>query len=330
MEEMRFTVSADARIELLTIVQLLSDYPFLSNRETGYGERIQAYFAHFVRHPAVEATRRLTAADFDYDAPVSLVLHLSPVPELVPIAKWSPDITSRVEEEAILERYVDDLRDFARVSNFSGFFAEHGEYYGKLMTPYLAALDGTEPDRELEAYTGVRQSGYHLIVSPLCNGGYGPRIKQEDGSFDAYTVMESCIPEDANPVDYRLMMREFLWHEFGHSVINPLCDMNAGILNTLCYRYETEKMGSIGYSNHWTINIEYLVRAMCNRMTSLWESPQAARDIMECDVALGFRGIDRIITEFAEYDQGNREVGNIVEFFPRLVQRLIAMADKPV
>jgi hypothetical protein len=78
----KLSITVDPRMELLSAVQVISDYPTI-NRKAPYSTDLMQFFGRYNAHEASQLTSRL-ATDYDFasDAPADFILRLSQVPEL--------------------------------------------------------------------------------------------------------------------------------------------------------------------------------------------------------------------------------------------------------
>ena len=80
--DQRLRVDADPRLELLTIVQLLSRYPYLTPYRIDYARDAIAYFANYSPHQAIALFRNFSADGKWSDAYPTAMLYLSDPPAL--------------------------------------------------------------------------------------------------------------------------------------------------------------------------------------------------------------------------------------------------------
>ncbi|HNX79769.1 MAG TPA: hypothetical protein PKJ24_07790, partial [Prolixibacteraceae bacterium] len=91
----KLKILVDPRMELLCAVQSLADYPFL-NRQTAYSRDLMKYFGKDSAREAVSMTSRLHKEfGFAYDAPVDLILRLTPPPGLRQTHPYPPRALER-------------------------------------------------------------------------------------------------------------------------------------------------------------------------------------------------------------------------------------------
>lgn len=225
-ESKTVNVSVDPRIELLSVVQLLSDYDLINNFDFPYKKEMLEYFSPYKSHPAVTKFKEMMKEGFDYDAPVDAMLYLTNPPELKNKIPFTNDyyILDRAGGKENLESFIEALRDFAIKSNFMEFFNTHKEYYDKVVNEAKKILGNCIDASNLENFYGnTSYNSFNLILTFLDTHGYGPRIEIEPSKFDAYAIIGSAdlsYTPGVTPEDFKYVVL----HEFSHSFVNPLTE----------------------------------------------------------------------------------------------------------
>ena len=79
-------IMVDQRVELSAVVQTLSDYDekygLLTDHDCPYRRDVALFFSPFKEHAAVRLFQEMSSDSFDFDAPPTLMLHLSNPPQL--------------------------------------------------------------------------------------------------------------------------------------------------------------------------------------------------------------------------------------------------------
>ena len=92
--EQRLHIGADPRIELLTAVQLLSQYRYLTPYRVDYADDLVAHFSRYPPQQAVAFFRSLSADSGWSDAYPTAMLYLSDPPALEPTQPIPPTSTA--------------------------------------------------------------------------------------------------------------------------------------------------------------------------------------------------------------------------------------------
>lgn len=333
-------VRVDPRIELLTVVQSLgsstASLGLLNALESPYHRDVAEYFAGYSGHPAVACIDELAASGFNFDAPYQLMVELSNPPTLNPLAgRLTDDVIERAGGVAPLEDCLVHMRDFATRTRFISFFNAHRGSFDRAVEPLRQTMDEADYVGALEAYYGERQSSYTVILAPLASGNFGPRVAGSDGLFHVYSILGAQRFRDGYPefVERGDLVR-LLWHEFGHSFVNPLTARYADALQRSSSLYEpiAQRMGNQSYGSWETAVNEHLVRAVTARLTALHLEPEMGAITILRERSRGFAYIESIARELRAFETDRNRFPAFELFLPRVMQVLdsLARADLPL
>jgi len=320
-------VEVDPRIELLAAIQAISGYGewtgLITRYDFSYKDEVRAYFEPFKEHRAVTLFGAMAHEGFSFDAPVNAVLHHGRPPEITPVAPCSDEVARRAGGRERLDAFFEALRDFAEASSFMDFYEAHRPFYETINRNVSAKLDAADVAM-LEDYYGVKQHSYRIIPAPLFHsGGFGPRIRHEDGRYDIFSV---CGPREAKndiPVfgtseDFRYLV----WHEFSHSFVNPVVDAYGEEVD----RYE-ELMGPIrqamrsqAYPGWRTVVYEHVVRAATCRFACRVQGEEAGRRAIEHEKNRSFVYIEPLCEALEQYERQRDRYPTLHSFFPEMLK----------
>jgi len=261
----RLSISVDSRIELLAVVQHFTSWAQWGHikSKTIYKDDIDHYFGRFKDHPVITYAESLIRANFAYDAPVQFMLYHSDPPELVQKTPYSEYLIKRAGGEKNLKQFADELRDFARKTDFMKFYKSHKLLYDTLTAEVDLLFEGKNYVQALEDFYGESRNSYNLILSPLFSGNYGITIKTEE-EYDLYAVIGPCSLRGERTTFACLNYLESITlHEWSHPFINPLVDQNYELFKKSIALFEPIKrmMQRQAYPN-WRVTLyEHLVRA---------------------------------------------------------------------
>ena len=129
----KLNITVDPRMELLSAVQVISDYQTI-NRKVPYSSELMQFFSKYNSLEACKLTSQLaTDYNFAHDAPADFILRLSQVPELKAVHPFSDRMIERANGKSNLEKYGDALHRFALESNFAEFWNNKKPYYQKMV-----------------------------------------------------------------------------------------------------------------------------------------------------------------------------------------------------
>ena len=316
-------VGVDARMELLAVVQRLSGYDVMVRDEMPYKEAIDEHFAGFREHEAVRLFGEMRPGGFSYDGPVKAMLHLSPPPDLAITTPVTEGLCHRAGGRERLERFVAALRSFAADADFAGFFSGQREFYDRITGDAQAAMGGADHAATLEAYYGLEQRSYSIFLAPLFRGSYGPRVANEDGTFDVYNVTGPWGVNDGHPNYGDAGTMEYLClHEFGHSFVNPVVDEYAAETNLHSALLEpiADEMKRQAYGGWLTCAHEHTIRAVTARMEAREAGEAAGLLALSREYGRGFRYIKPLYEALQRYEADRATYPTFRDFYPELLE----------
>ncbi len=316
-------IGVDPRMELLNVVQLLAGAPGIRDPGSAYSAEVSAYFSEWSGHEAVGVIRELAGQGFGYDAPVTAVLHLSDPPALEQVTAWTENLSARAGGMTNLESFATALRNFAEDTDFMSFWKDHEQVYDEISDVYRSVMDPGDAEL-LESWFGMSRQSYSILPAPLSFHGFGSWVLREDGTMDVFcTIMgaTALIPGEVD-VETSLFLRSFVWHEFAHSFVNPLCEEYSEELDEYSNLFEPIEwiMSSQAYPL-WQICVrEHLVRAAVVRLVASEYGPEAGRQETELQLRNGFIYIEPLCEDFVILEQ-TRETGETFEsMFPVFIE----------
>ncbi len=319
----KLNISVDPRMELLSSIQVLSKKYRMIERGSDYANEMNIYFASLGNENAVKMTNELYERHgFCYDAPVNFMLHLSQVPELKQQIKNSDYLIGRAGGKKNLEKYRIAIQEFAIISNFKTFWDNSKEFYQGIIDLTVSELDGQDLVKVIEDYFNETQNSYNITLSPLFAGGYGPRIPAENGKYDIYSCMETTNEENGIPYVKLEYLMFYIWHEFGHSFVNPLTDKYIKEINSSKKLLEPifENMKNMAYGTWANCVNEHIIRAINVRLYEQNKSKKEAEKLLNGELGQKFIYIEPIIEKLKEFEK-QRDEKNITfsEFYPEFV-----------
>lgn len=326
-EDRRLEFSVDPRIELLAAVQMLSGYNdrfgLLTRFDFEYKEAMRAHFQPFSNHPVVQLFDTMSTQGFSFDAPPTVMLHLSPPPELEVQAELPAELIARAGGAERLDTFLERLRDFSRESEFTNFFASRAPEIAEMERRTEALAEGADYIGTLENYYGMRQHGYHFVLAPLFHqGGYGPKVERADGSYDLYNITGPVGVVDGYPTfGSAENLRHVALHEFGHSFVNPTTERFRDEVARYEALYEPlrEKMTAMAYP-HWEVSVnEHIIRAVTTRMAYIREGVEEGVRLMELESSRGFIYVPALAAKLEAYEAQRDRYPDFASFYPELL-----------
>ena len=321
----KLRISIDPRMELLSTVQTLSNYKVL-NRQIPYNKDMQAYFNSFVSHKAVAVTDELfNNQGFSFDAPVAFMLHLTQVPELSLHTQYSDYLIKRAGNKENLENYTAALVQFATETDFAKFWRSKEGFYSKIVDLSANEIAGMDLIKVIESYFNETQNSYSLIISPSFRGGYGPKIPAINGKFDIYACVSTTNDKEGIPYLSKETLIYYVWHEFGHSFVNPETEKYTSRIETFepLFKPIREDMLRQAYKDLNTCINELIIRAINIRLQELNNHSVAAKNLLNQELSNRFVYIQPVINKLKKFEQ-LRDTKHISfsDFYPQLLDVL--------
>lgn len=208
-------LSVDPRFELLGVLRELAG-PGSADKTL-----VEKRFGAFRAHPAVELARGLLADPGREEAATTAMLYYSDPPELA-LKDSDADIhfVNGPGEAAEMQRFLAELRGFARESDFMGFFRDGRERRARREDEARRSLGALDPVAEIESYLGLSLAATaHYILLPPGAATRAfivpyPLPPSNSGAerFDAYTMSPELASEGSASI---------AWHEPLFVFIDP-------------------------------------------------------------------------------------------------------------
>lgn len=323
MAQDSLNVSVDPRIELLAVVQFLSGYQLISRKNFPYKRNISQYFSPYKSHPAVRLFAEMSE-DFNYDAPPWAMLHLSDPPALQVQVPFPEYLEHRAGGRERLEQFVDLLRDFACETQFMAFFEANQTVLRPMVANVHRRVQSDNIAGTLEEYYGLKQHSYNIILAPLARGNFGPRIERSDGTYDAHVIAGTIAVIKGVPifiVGLGLVFRSFLWHEFGHSFVNPITARFREQVNRYQPLYDSisSKMKQQAYPDWETCVNEHIIRAVTTRLAYRKYGKLRGRLALLIEKRRGFQYVEALCRQLKQYEVERHKYPTLIDFYPQLI-----------
>ena len=321
----KLNISIDPRMEILTTVQLLSNYPVI-RRNLPYSKDILNYFESFSSHEAVVMTDSLLQEyGFSYDAPVYFMLHLSQLPELEHQIAFPDLLKGRSGGDDNLEQYRKSIKQFAEISDFESFWNSKIPFYNQILDLTIAEMGEMDMVKDLEDYLNETYGSYNIVIAPSFRGGYGPKVPDANGEDIIYACIQTTNIQNGIPYVNRENLLFYVWHEFSHSFVNPATDRFSERVESLDKLFEPikENMSKIAYRYWKTCVYEHIVRAVNIRLFELHLGAKYSNFYLKNELRRGFIYIEPLIEKLKDFEN-QRDENHIAfsEFYPELLNEL--------
>jgi hypothetical protein len=303
-------VAVDPRAELMAILFRLAGNPESQRAyDTPYLRAVDAHFAPYKDHPAVAATRALHVG---WDAPYALAVYLDPATfaPIRPLDPRPPGLDERWKR-VDLAAYVASVQDFARATDFAGFFAGQRQTLAAVEQRDRDAFAGQPILSFYDALFGRRAATYQVSPGLLTAGmGYGVRAVDAAGGEYIYQVvyLENLDAQGLPRPGVRSL--EYLVHELGHPYVNPIFEARADdmlpVAQPLFDRTHDAMMKQSYVTPKIMVN-ESVVRALQVLWLREHVSAQEAERSLREQVGLGFAWTGAVVDAIVDLRAHHRE-----------------------
>lgn len=262
-------VAVDRRVELFSILFHVAGTPDYGQAfHTPYLRDLDAHFAPFASHPAVEMTREMRRAHgISYNAPLTLAIQLDDA--LRPAGRLSP-LPAGVDarwKDAPVDEYVARARDFAEASDLEGFLRAESAYTSKVEQAFRDFLADKPVLAWFDGVFGRRANATYLVAPGLLTGkwNYGLHAVRPDGAEVVVQVM-NLEGADANGLPHPgETTHGLLAHELAHTYVNPIVEARLDALKDVAlpaFESVHEAMARQTYGTETIFLDESVVRAV--------------------------------------------------------------------
>ncbi len=217
-------VTIDPRTEFISILQMMIGAWPMSELDFDYMYEIQGTFFQHYGHPAIEMFSVMWYNyGFSQEIPSTFMLHLSNPPELKIMTPFTKEIIDKAGGERNLNDFLVLLRDFAKLTDFMGFYHQHQLFYQDCIEQVEKKLGSKNTIPMLEDYFGFSDRSHSLILVPLFSEiGYGTHVDKNYyaliGPYDVEEKKGDRNPYWAGPDD----LHKQLLKSFSYAYVNPM------------------------------------------------------------------------------------------------------------
>ncbi len=323
----RLQVSVDERIELLTTVQLLSGYRWLTEADLDYKKEVLTYFSNYKNHKAVEFYKSISERFYGYN-PILLLCHYE-LPSFKLIADFTEEdkaILKYNQTKDTLKQFISSLKDFYKISGFHEFYKSHEQFYRSISALIIAESERIDYAGIMEKHFGSKNYSYHVILSPLqMDAGFGPSVLTKKKGTILYAIVGPDYQSKTIPVfNKEAVFQELVLHEFSHSFCNYLIDKYYSELekDSCLLKPIIKSQKEQGYGDWKTCLYEHLTRANEIELNRIIYSDSVADNLFQIQVNedkwIYLEGLVPLIKNIYSRDRGKYKT--LEAFMPEIVQ----------
>lgn len=321
--EARLDITVDPRIELINIVMTFTKMPFfgkITDLDYKYYNDVIEHFAPYKNHEAVQ-----WCEDFPYfldiSFPAQMMLYLSDPPEMKIKYDPPPQATKQMIDD--ISKTVDLLNRFAVESQFMDFWEQQQPFYNRLINDIKNRLPYEQYLKIVKDFFGKSFTNYICVISPILFGAaFGPHLETKEGSIPYFVTGPNKI-EQGKPIFTERWLRLLIFHEFGHSYVNPLCEKNRDVIekhNSLFQHFLDNPIIKENYEEWFIVCHEHIVRACEYLLLKKAGLASESEENLQKNLNQGFALIPLFTKKLEYYDSHKDEFPTFESYFPELLK----------
>jgi hypothetical protein len=282
-----------------------------------YARDMESYFSEFKSHPAVTFFEETWTRDMSSYIPPEIMIYLSDDFEEQEGLTIPQEILDHIGGIDKKNEFVRNIRDFANVTNFNKFFKLHQDYYESLSSKVLELITKMNCIPGLNEFYGTSQHHYFGLLVPLLGpgNGYGPSIPTESGELDVYCLF--------SPYQTDEQIINLLWHEFGHSFVNPvIAKQSDKVKDSDRLYYPIETFMKPLYSNWENSLCEHLVRVITTELVKGKYGNRKAKQQISMHENQGFLYMRPLTNLIEDYNNHRSDYPTFESYVPQLLYEL--------
>jgi len=322
-----FQIRVDPRVELLAVIQSLTKWPDVgafTRLEFDYYEEIKDYFKPYKKHPAVKWFDDNLIKGWNYDAPPRAMLHLTNPPDMKIAVPFTEYLTGRGNGAENLNKMVELMNRFVEESGFMKFWQDNQPFYTEFIERIKRQIPFEKYTHLMEDFYGEKKGDFVFLPVPLFHGGgYGGQLETEKGKIAHYFGGPHEV-KDGFPVYSVPHLRTLVFHEFGHSFVNPVVYDNGEELDKYKEFYEVMRktMQSMAYGDWLTVCHEHLVRTGEPFLLRAAGFPEESEENYKNNLSRGFKILPFFTEKMEEYIQQRDKYPTFRSYFPEIIKVL--------
>ncbi len=315
-------VRVDYRTELLGIIQLISNYKnryshlIEEKNNNEYRDNIFNKFLQYADHKIITLFNSfIEGYNFSYDAPIDLFLQLD---EHFTCTKLNDYILlGRLDNDKRIFEFINELDDFAKEINFKEFYNSNKDFYLKCIDSLNLFFKKNDINKMIDEYLGNINEIVINLLPYATHSNYGIVYKNE-----VYICVGLNRKDQfgfiSNGTD--CYFAELLFHEYCHSVINPLTAKQEIFTNkSNIFNDVLDVMKKQAYGEVLIILNETIIRGLGIRFFELYYSKKVAKEELANNIKAGFKHINIVIELLKTYENHRDTYKRIEDFYPVLI-----------
>lgn len=318
-----FQIKIDPRIELLSIFLSYTDWTYFGKFEDSsyvYYQRVKDHFDKYKDHPSITWFEK-TSENWNLDDPATLLLWVSNPPNMSQIHTYPLHPTCQldtIEFQSLIEK----LNEYADDTKFVDFWNENQDLYYQFEKDIKELVPYDKFVQLMMDFYGEDKAQFTFIPAPMFKWvSFGPQLKTADGEIPHF-ISTFTKYENGNPYFTEERLRMLIFHEFGHSFVNPVCEKyRTQIFNHVdFFEYLKKDMSAIAYPDWFPTFHEHIVRTGENLLLEKAGFEEEAKENYKENYRKGFYLLPFFKDKMLYYDQNRDQFESFEQFFPELLK----------
>ncbi len=316
-------IKVDPVVELFCIIHRLAETEqYNTNKFPKYINDIEDRFGKYKNHKAISlAIQQKNINRINGSAPMSLAVYLNSLPTLKPKNSLSspPEGLDHRWTEKLANEFIVAAKSFSSTTSFIQFYNNNQELYERSINNLYSHIKRDSILEWFEMYFGY-QLGKYTIVLGMQNGrgNYGLTVTHKDGTKEYIAIIGASTQFWRNtPTFSNRWITPTIVHEFCHSYINPLIDINYETLKESAEKIFDKEPPD----NYYLPNImmyEYLVRACTIRYFYSKNDQKSVNRRIKIDKKEGFPAIEDLVELLDKYETNRSRYEKFIDFMPEI------------
>lgn len=317
----KFEVKINPEMELLSIVLNYSYWDYFGKFKTTeyeYYNNMKAHFDKYKNHSTIQWFDDISK-NWNADDPSTVIQWYEGIPlkQKVPF----PLHASSQIDTVTVKIFIEKLNLFAEETKFWQFWEDNKNVYKKMQNKIDHLLPYDTYIKKLEQFYGEYDKQFVFILAPLFNGyGFGPQVIN-NRQKTAYFITGFSKMDKGKPYFSDDDLRMLIFHEFGHSFVNPICEE----YRTELYKYEylSEYIKSSFLSNYtgwFAFCHEHIVRAGEGILLEKAGFKKEAEENYKKNMRLGFTLLPFFKEKLEYYDSHRNKYTSFKDYFPEMLK----------
>ena len=318
-----FEIKIDPRMELLSIFLSYTDWPYFGKFEDTtyvYYQKVKSHFDKFKDNPNI-AWFEKASENWNLDDPATLMLWVSSPPNMSQIHPYPLHPTCQLDTIEF-QNLIQKLNEYADNTEFMDFWNENQDLYYQFEKNIKELVPYNKFVQLMMEFYGEDKAQFIFIPAPMFKWvSFGPQLNTANGEIPHF-ISTFTKYEDGNPYFTEERLRMLIFHEFGHSFVNPICEKyRTEIFNHVeFFEYLKKDMSAIAYPDWFPTFHEHIVRTGENMLLERAGYKVEAEENYKENLRDGFYLLPYFKEKMEYYDQNRDQYESFDQFFPELLK----------